>query len=91
MPSFAVISCKKYTRQTLRIVETDDPTTLKDRLDKLRNMECILCGPMSHVELSWHNWFIIHSILPSLDEAKIYAKGLTTSHPDSFSYTEPTS
>lgn len=57
---FAVVSCKKFSYQSLRVVDygTKD---CKPLLDGLQCMECPICGPCSHVEMSWEDQFIIHS------------------------------
>ena len=55
---FHVITCKKYTRQTIRIVNVDDIDSAMDG-----DMgECLLCGPCSHVELGRRkDYWTVHS------------------------------
>ncbi|MCP4507214.1 MAG: hypothetical protein GY826_12605 [Fuerstiella sp.] len=55
---FHVISCRKFTRQTLRIVNA---TNVEEMLDGDMG-ECLLCGICSHVELGpRRDYWTIHS------------------------------
>lgn len=81
---FAVVSCKKYSRQTLRVVDYGDKDC-KALLSNLNVMECPLCGPCSHVELTWHNWFIVHSEGYETQEQAIEAaQELDAANPDKY-------
>ena len=63
-----VITCKKYSSQTIRLVECP-----ADQLEAVldRDMgECSLCGPMSHVELGKRrNYWDVLSSHKSKEEA----------------------
>lgn len=55
---FHVITCRKYTRQTIRIVNADDV----DAMLAGDMGECLLCGPCSHVELGPRkDYWTVHS------------------------------
>ena len=80
---FAVVSCKKYHPRTLRVVEigNSDPLEL---FKKMKNMECRLCGPCSHVELSWEGWLESHGIYKTDQEAIEASKLLSFEYPNKF-------
>lgn len=76
----AVVSCNKYTQQTLRIADVGARTEPEAQhlLDELGSFECPVCGPYSHVELSWHGRFKIHAMCEHLDDAQEKAKAIST-------------
>ena len=89
---FAVVSCKKYAAKTLRIADVGDRSTIdevNELLDKAQCMECPICGPCSHVELSWRNWFNVHSVWSTQDEAVTDAEHVYADNPDAFCWEAP--
>lgn len=76
----AVVSCNKYTQQTLRIADVGARTEPEAQhlLDELGSFECPICGPCSHVELTWHGRFKIHVMCEHLDDAQEKAKAIST-------------
>jgi hypothetical protein len=61
----AVISCRKYATRTLKLVDVGDMSK-QETLDRLGNWgacECPVCGPLSHTELDFSNFFEIHGEL----------------------------
>lgn len=83
---FAVVSCNKYNRQTLRIADVGDRNKREAEtvFQNLRACECPVCGPCSHVELSWQRRFTIHDVCAELDEAKRIAKQIDQQHPGEY-------
>ena len=76
----AVVSCNKYTQQTLRIADVGARTEPEAQhlLDGMQAFECPICGPYSHVELTWHGCFKIHAMCECLDDAQEKAKAIST-------------
>ena len=82
-----IISCKKYAARTLKLVDVGDMTKEKalETLGKYQGMECPICGPCSHVELSFRNHFTIHGDLyETQDEATVAMWELYDSRPVDF-------
>ena len=67
----AVVSCNKYLPKTVRIADVGDVTKEEAQamLDKCQTMECPICGPCSHVELTWKGYLNVHSVHEHIDEA----------------------
>ena len=80
---FCVVSCSKYSRKTLRVVDfgNSDPKAL---LARVVMGECPLCGPCSHVELDFGGYFNIHSQHDTADDALEAARLLDAESPGSF-------
>jgi hypothetical protein len=83
---FCVVSCKKYSRKTLRIVDVGDCDNPQRLLDGIQAFECPICGPCSHVELSFHNWFTVHSEHSTADEAMAAARELDAANEGMFEF-----
>lgn len=80
---FAVISCKKYGAKTLKLIDVGDMTKEQalERIEKWQAFECPVCGPCSHVEMSWRGWFTIHGELhETQDEATVAMWELNDAH-----------
>ena len=80
---FAVVSCNKYNRKTLRIADVGnrDKHETETVFKNFQPCECPVCGPCSHVELSWNSYFNIHEVCSELEQAKTIAKQLDAEHP----------
>ena len=90
---FAVISCKKFHRQTLRIADFGDTVKTVDQaqamLNKYPGAECPVCGPCSHVELGWSGYLVVHSVHTSESGAIDAAVALDESSPDQYKLEVP--
>ena len=91
----AVISCAKFTPRTLRIADMGDLEGKGDPVDFTKKVlqrmgpsECPICGSCSHVELSWHNMFVVHGVYDSFDEANDAAIALNSGSPGAFDFQE---
>ena len=72
---FYIVSCSKFNRQTLRIVNIGDLT--KDKILDNQMGECQLCGPCSHVEVGTkRDWWTFHSGHDTLQDAEESAWGM---------------
>jgi hypothetical protein len=82
----AVVSCRKYHQMTMRIADVGDRDLdqTKALLAGLEAFECPMCGPCSHVEISWRNYFDVHSLHESLEEAQEAARQLDAANPDKY-------
>lgn len=84
----ALVSCKKFHPNTLRVVDFgENIITTKDaeeKLDNFKAMECILCGPCSHVEMSWRGWYTVHSMHETPFEAGNAGRELCEQQPNTF-------
>ena len=82
----AVVSCNKYAQQTLRIADVGARTQpeAQQLLDGLGAFECPICGPCSHVELSWRGRFKIHAMCECLDDARDKAKAIQAEDSDHY-------
>jgi len=77
----AVISCNKYHRKITRLADVGDRDTFAAKvfLNSLGPMECIICGPCSHVELGWEGRLRVHGCYDDVDAAKVAAQKLDKS------------
>ncbi len=81
---FHVIACRKYTQQTIRLVNAD---SLDDML-KGDMGECLLCGPCSHVELGPRkDYWTVLSSHDDEDSATVAAWESHDGNPDKYSST----
>lgn len=55
----ALLSCKKFSRRPLRAANVGDQGA-DAVIESLGPMECPICGPMSHVEMSWVGMLEVH-------------------------------
>lgn len=84
---YAVISCRKYAAQTLKLADVGDVTKEQalERMGGWKGFECPICGPCSHVELDFRGYFTIHGELHDTEEAATVAMWeLYDSRPDDF-------
>ena len=87
---FCVLSCNKYTKQTVRIVDFGDADP-EERIKKMNHGECILCGPCSHVEIGdWSTYYTIHTRHETRREAIIEACDMTEREPNKYKFIKPT-
>lgn len=72
---FGLVSCKKYDPMTLRIVDFGDDITkviqAQEKLNKSEKMECMICGPLSHVELAWEGYHKVIALYGTVNEASL--------------------
>jgi hypothetical protein len=82
----AVVSCNKYHNKTLRIADIGDRDQEQAQvlLSSMNAWECPICGPCSHVELSWNNRFTVHHVCADLKDAVEFAKQLDSQNPGEF-------
>lgn len=76
---FHVVSCDKYNRQTIRLVQADD---VEPMLASMMG-ECALCGPCSHVEVGQRgDHWTVHSSHKLITDAMDAAWDLTDREPE---------
>lgn len=55
---FSIVACKKYRPMQIRVVNHGDKD-IQELINGFNSMECVICGPCSHVEMCWSNWHTI--------------------------------
>jgi hypothetical protein len=65
---FVVLACNKYSPKQLRVADIgdSDPDTV---VKGINTMECIVCGPCSHVEFTWTGYLSVLSQHDNVDSA----------------------
>ena len=70
---YVLVACKKYAQRTVRVVMQgsgkNGEKTAMELLESYQAMECPLCGPCSHVEISWRNQFAFHGEYDTEEQA----------------------
>ena len=69
---YHILSCRKFSRQTLRIVDTGE-TSIEAVMGAPMG-ECLICGPCSHVEVGQSSdYWTNHGGYETLEDATIAA------------------
>ena len=69
---YHILSCRKFSRQTLRIVDTGE-TSIEAVMGAPMG-ECLICGPCSHVEVGQNSdYWTNHGGYETLEDATIAA------------------
>lgn len=77
---FAVISCNKYSHRSIRVIDFGDKD-IAERIRSLPPMECAVCGPFCHTELSWGPYWVVESTHDLQDEAISARRALIETKP----------
>ena len=81
--SFAVVSCRKYSHRSIRVVNFGDRPAA-DVIRDLQPRECPICGPLSHTELAWEGYWEVHGEFPAQEVAVELRRSLLASQPDQY-------
>lgn len=80
---FCVISCKKYRHKGIRVFDFGDHGPV-EKIKSLPNFECKVCGPFSHVEMSWEGYWDILSSHETAEDALTARKTLIDLFPETY-------
>ena len=79
---YAVVTCKKYARRSIRVVDFGDH---EPEVALFGNTgECPICGPCSHVELSLPNYLTIIESFETEEDALAFTEACRAEEADTF-------